>query len=219
MTNEKMTQLSHPKNGTVLSAQDLGLAISEQDTSSSGKKFAVAVRVLLQNWRQGTVACKNRSQVSGSNKKPWKQKGTGRARAGAVTSPVWRGGGIVFGPQKRVRTLRISKKLRKNVFSDLLYSMLNNQRLLALNWALEAENPTTKHAFEALKIAGIHTSKQINVFLPAQDGKTVASFVNIPNVRVIYMDAPNAYDLSDASYWIVFKNDIDAFKTMVTQWT
>ena len=176
------------------------------------------MRVLLQNWRQGTVACKNRSQVSGSNKKPWKQKGTGRARAGAVTSPIWRGGGIIFGPQPRVRSLRVSRKLWKVVALELLHKVLNNQRLLAVNWALEADRPSTKQAYVALKNAGL-AGVQVNVFLSPQDGKTVASFVNIPNVRVVYMDAPNAYDLSDAQYWVVFNNNMDAFKKMVTQWT
>ena len=61
--------------------------------------MAIYVRALLQNWRQGTVACKGRSDVSYSNKKPWKQKGTGRARAGSARSPLWRGGGVIFGPQ------------------------------------------------------------------------------------------------------------------------
>ncbi len=209
---------SNLANGTILSAQDLGITPVEKDQYGSPKNFSVAIRVLLQNWRQGTVACKNRSQVSGSNKKPWKQKGTGRARAGAVTSPIWRGGGVIFGPQARVRSLRVSKKLWKVVALELLHKVLNNQRLLALNWTLEADKPNTKQAYAALKNAGI-SGNQINVFLSPQDGKTVASFVNIPNVRVVYMDAPNAYDLSDAQYWVVFNNNMDAFKQMVTQWT
>ncbi len=217
MTNKKIME-SNLANAAILNAQDLGIASVEKDHYGSPKNFSVAIRVLLQNWRQGTVACKNRSQVSGSNKKPWKQKGTGRARAGAVTSPIWRGGGVVFGPQPRVRSLRVSKKLWKVVALELLHKVLNNQRLLAINWALEADRPNTKQAYAALKNAGI-VGNQINVFLSPQDGKTVASFVNIPNVRVVYMDAPNAYDLSDAQYWVVFNNNMDAFKQMVTQWT
>ncbi len=217
MTNKKIIQVN-PTNGTVLCAQDLGIVAVDKEHYGSPKNFSVAVRVLLQNWRQGTVACKNRSQVSGSNRKPWKQKGTGRARAGAVTSPIWRGGGIVFGPQARVRSLRVSKKLWKVVALELLHKVLNNQRLLAVDWALETDRPNTKQAYVALKNAGI-AGVQINVFLNPQDGKTVASFVNIPNVRVVYMDAPNAYDLSDAQYWVVFKNNMDAFKKMVMQWT
>ena len=65
---------------------------------------------MLQNWRQGTVACKGRSDVAFSNKKPWKQKGTGRARAGSARSPLWRKGGVIFGPQPRTRTLTITQE-------------------------------------------------------------------------------------------------------------
>ena len=68
--------------------------------------MSIYIRSLLQNWRQGTVACKGRSDVGYSNKKPWKQKGTGRARAGSARSPLWRGGGVIFGPQPRTRVLK-----------------------------------------------------------------------------------------------------------------
>src|SRR5260221_13587778 len=64
--------------------------------------FSTWIRVLAQNWRQGTVACKGRSDVAYTNRKPWKQKGTGRARAGSARSPLWKGGGAIFGPQARV---------------------------------------------------------------------------------------------------------------------
>ena len=75
--------------------------------------MAVYVRSLLQNWRQGTVGCKGRSDVAYSNKKPWKQKGTGRARAGSARSPLWRGGGVIFGPQPRTRVLKAGKQVKK----------------------------------------------------------------------------------------------------------
>ena len=81
--------------------------------------FQFGLRALLQNWRQGTVACKGRSDVAYSNKKPWKQKGTGRARAGSARSPLWRGGGVIFGPQATSRTLRVPQSLRKNVLNAL----------------------------------------------------------------------------------------------------
>lgn len=218
MKKEKMTQAHLSEQVKVLSAQDLNIASLEKDAFSSPRNFAVVVRTLLQNWRQGTVASKTRSEVTGSNKKPWKQKGTGRARAGAVTSPVWRGGGIVFGPQERVKTLRVPRKLKKLVALELLHTMLNNQKVISLDWTLEQDAPSTKQAFGILKTAGLNNA-HVNVFLSPQDGKTVASFVNIPNVRVVYMDAFNAYDLADAAYWVVLKNDIDSFKKLVTQWT
>ena len=74
----------------------------------------------MQNWRQGTVACKGRSDVAFSNKKPWKQKGTGRARAGSARSPLWRGGGVIFGPQPRTRMLKVAKQVKKKCFKCYL---------------------------------------------------------------------------------------------------
>ena len=93
-------------------AQDLGFS-EDSRKSVAPSTFSIEVRRLLQNWRQGTVACKGRSDVKGSTRKPWKQKGTGRARAGDVKSPIWRGGGVIFGPQKRVKTLKTTKAVRK----------------------------------------------------------------------------------------------------------
>ena len=97
--------------------------------------MAVYVRSLLQNWRQGTVACKGRSDVAYSNKKPWKQKGTGRARAGSARSPLWRGGGVIFGPQPRTRVLKAGKQVKKIMFStQFLFNFLEQGKVVSLNW-------------------------------------------------------------------------------------
>src|SRR3989338_6099689 len=102
----------------LVSVADLQLpSFSKEGSAPAG--FSIVVRQLLQNWRQGTVACQTLAEVTGSNKKPFKQKGTGRARAGTVKSPLWRGGGVIFGPQPRTRTLKVSKKLRQSVSPGL----------------------------------------------------------------------------------------------------
>src|SRR5690348_15481044 len=85
----------------LVSAEELSLQ-REDRTLVSVQSFSTWIRSLLQNWRQGTVGVKGRSDVARSNKKPWKQKGTGRARAGSARSPLWRGGGVIFGPSPRV---------------------------------------------------------------------------------------------------------------------
>lgn len=210
-------QKSMTKKSETFGAKDLGI-VAKTEKRLSPEGFALAVRTLLFNWRQGTVSSKSRSQVTGSTKKPWRQKGTGRARAGSVKSPLWRGGGIIFGPQKRTRTLHTSRKLRRAVVRDLLQTMLEDKRLMVVDWALEGDKPSTKQAFKMLKeskLAGV----QINVFVAPTDLKVAASFVNIPSARVVFTDSPNAYVLADAQYWVVFKKDVDAFKTMVAQWT
>src|SRR6202158_776957 len=77
------------------------IGITAPEKRATPHQFAVWIRALLQNWRQGTVGVKDRSEVSLSGKKPWKQKGTGRARAGTARSPLWRKGGVIFGPHPR----------------------------------------------------------------------------------------------------------------------
>ena len=210
-----MSQKTTIKNQT-LNAKDFGIVKS--DTKLPPEGFAQAVRALLHNWRQGTVGCKTRSQVVGSTKKPWRQKGTGSARVGSVKSPLWRGGGVIFGPQKRVRTLKISRKLRHAVVRDLLQDVLDSKRLLVIDWSIQGNIPNTKQAFEMIKTAKLENT-QINVFMPSDDLTTAKSFLNITSARIVFTDSPNAYVLSDAKYWVVFKKDVDAFKTMVAQWT
>ncbi len=195
---------------------DLGFDVEGQDILAP-EAFATVVRGFLQNNRQGTVGCKTRAEVSGSNKKPWKQKGTGRARCGARTSPLWRGGGIIFGPQSRDRKIKITKGLRRAVARELLKTVLQEQRLVLLDWQLSSAAPKTREAFAVLREQNLHTAL-VNVFLSVTDAATVASFANIPSVRIIYFDAPNVYALADAHYWIVCKKDVDAFKSMSEQW-
>ncbi|MFC1842791.1 50S ribosomal protein L4 [Candidatus Dependentiae bacterium] len=195
--------------------KDLGIENVSRPACREG--FATWVRSLMQNWRQGTVACKGRSDVSFSNKKPWKQKGTGRARAGSARSPIWRGGGVTFGPQKRERNLRVSRKVKKRVLGDILLAFLSDKRVCCLDWALEDDRPKTSEAFSVLKKAGINSEKLV-LFVQPDDFLTQASFSNIPNINVMFFDQPNAFDLTNGKRWIFLKKDFDVFKDMVVRW-
>lgn len=198
-----------------LSAAELGLPAREGKPSSEG--FSIWVRALMQNWRQGTVACKGRSEVAFSNKKPWKQKGTGRARAGSARSPLWRGGGVIFGPQERTRTLKVTRKMKKDVLGSLLQEFCDSGRLLQLDWSVQNNLPKTTAAFNALKAAGLQDT-QVTLFVPFDDMVTYASFSNIPTVRMVFLDQANAFDLACGRYWVVLKKDMEQFKDMVGKW-
>jgi large subunit ribosomal protein L4 len=179
--------------------------------------FAIWIRTLLQNWRQGTVGCKTRAEVSYSRKKPWKQKGTGRARVGSARSPLWRHGGIIFGPQPRVRTLTVSKKLRSAVLNDALFYALDQKKGIALDWSLQGDHPKTQDAFRALRTIGLHEARVL-LMLSSHDALHYASFVNIPNVRIVFFDQLNAYDVAFAEKIVCLKKDVELFKTMVNSW-
>lgn len=216
--NAKKQEVSAPS----IVAQTLSLSDVAQGSElwslPSARGFAVCIRSLLQNWRQGTVGCKGRSDVAFSGKKPWKQKGTGRARAGDAKSPLWRGGGVVFGPQARDKKLKVSKSLRRGVLRSLVSRFAEAGNLLALDWAPPVDRPKTSLAYSVLKNAGMLDRKVI-LFLPANDFLSAASFANIPSVHVLSFDEPNVYHLADTTRWLVLKRDLAYFKEMVSRWS
>src|SRR5580700_6612328 len=124
----KITQEQMVKNGVIfITGQELGFSDGVIDASKETSNY---IRSLLQGWRQGTVWSRGRSDVSFSNKKPWKQKGTGRARAGSPRSPLWRGGGVIFGPQERTRCLKINRKIRQISMLSLFASFVQQNKIM-----------------------------------------------------------------------------------------
>ncbi len=199
----------------VLAAKDLSLDNVEH-TPASARSFATAVRALLQNWRQGTVGVKDRSEVSFANRKPWRQKGTGRARAGSARSPLWRHGGVCHGPQPRTRVLSVPSRTKQEVFKTLFFNRINSGSLIALEQEFSGK-PSASTAYGMLKDAGLH-NKKIMVFVRPEDQVAQASFANLANVQTICFDQPNAFDLAKSHTWVVLAKDINALQQMVHAW-
>jgi len=199
------------------SEENISLSTDIARKEMSPKTFACAIRAQLQNWRQGTVGCKSRGEVSFANRKPWRQKGTGRARVSSLRSPLWRKGGVIFGPQARVRTLSLNAQQRQHVFNNLFFSMLDKKAIHCLDFAHKGEKPSTKLASETLQKMGLN-DKKVVLFVPFNDELTYASFRNLPNVNVLLFDEPNMYHLSNSDCWVFLKKDTDAFEGMVVQW-
>ena len=193
------------------------MKVSVKELSISLPAFSNWVRSSLQNGRQGTVACKGRSDVTCTGKKPWKQKGTGRARAGSAGSPLWRGGGVTFGPQKRSRKLKVSKQEKRRVLGGILSEHLEKKRIYSLNWLPVGNKPKTAEVHSLLKEIGLLGAKVI-FFLPLDDVLVRASCANIPSVNVLFFDQANAFDLANGTHWLFLKRDTDAFKDMVSRW-
>lgn len=216
MTTQKVAQKKSDNSSIVhrISPTDLGVKL--EDSSRNPVAFSTWVRVLRQNWRQGTVATKGRSDVARTGKKPWKQKGTGRARAGTPRSPLWRGGGVIFGPQARSKKLSLPRKVKQKVMRAILFDLLRSDAIKSLDWQLTSDVPKTASAFEALKKAGL-ARQPIVLFLPAEDVLSQASFANIEGVKIFFFDQANAFDMASKN-WIVLKKDLDRFKEMVAQW-
>ena len=181
------------------------------------KAISLWVRALFQNWRQGTVGVKDRSEVARSNKKPWKQKGTGRARAGSARSPLWRGGGVTFGPQARVRTLKINKKTKPFILSAMMYEFAQKGKLFSLDWELSQDKPSTALVHKTFKAVGL-SDKKVTIFLDRNDFKHWASVNNLAHVQALAFDDINAFELSLGNCIVVLKKDYDTFKNMVAKW-
>lgn len=195
---------------------DLELKIPFEELNS--KTYACAIRVLLQNWRQGTASCKSRGEVAFSNKKPWRQKGTGRARAGSARSPLWRKGGVTFGPKQRVRRLKMNQRSNRLCLQGLCGEMLKKDAIYCLDFDFgKEEAPKTRRAYGFLQQMGI-ADKKVILFLPYEDVNNFAAFRNIPSVSVLSFDQPNVFDLSGNEHWVFLKKDVEQFKNMVTKW-
>jgi large subunit ribosomal protein L4 len=145
----------------------------------------------LNNRRAGTAATKSKGLVRGGGKKPWRQKGTGRARAGSIRSPLWVGGGTIFGPQPRDYSFRMPRKARKEALLSAL-SLKNRDGKIIVVDKLELEEAKTKHMVKALAELKV-TSALIVISRP--DATIERSSRNIPAVKVLRVEGLNVYDL------------------------
>lgn len=142
--------------------------------------------------RRGTHATKNRAAVSGGGKKPWRQKGTGRARHGSIRSPLWVGGGTVFGPQPRSYAYKLPKKVRRIAIKSALSSKVNDSELIVLD-ELKMEQPKTREMVQVLKNLGVDRKALIVADQVEENAELSAR--NIPGVKVIPAEGLNVLDV------------------------
>lgn len=150
------------------------------------------VKNQLANKRQGTQSAKTRAEVSGGGKKPWRQKGTGRARQGSIRSPQWRGGGIVFAPKPRDYSYSVPKKVRRLALKSVLTSKVLEEEIIVLN-ELNLDEISTKTAKEIL--GAVKAQKTAYVVVDSQNEHVYKSFRNIEGVEVAVVNNINVYDL------------------------
>jgi large subunit ribosomal protein L4 len=151
-----------------------------------------AVKSYLSNQRQGTVATKTRGDVSGSGKKLWKQKGTGRARVSSLRTPLWKGGGNVHGPQPRDWSYELPKKMRRGAIRSVLSERLREGGLLVVD-NLQLSSPKTKNFVSAL--SGLGIDNKVLVVDVSDNYNLTLSTRNLPNVKRTNNGAINVYDL------------------------
>ena len=152
--------------------------------------------------RQGTVSTKTRSEVRGGGRKPWRQKGTGRARAGSNRSPLWKGGGVIFGPKPRKFSLKLNKKERRLALQTLLYNKKNNIVIIN-NLESEITEPKTKTFLKVCKDCGISIEQKILVVASKKTIPLKLSTKNLKNVELISAANLNTLSLLKAQQIIL----------------
>ncbi|MFZ2623704.1 MAG: 50S ribosomal protein L4 [Propionibacterium sp.] len=159
--------------------------------------------------RQGTHSTKTRSEVSGGGKKPWRQKGTGRARQGSIRAPQWTGGGIVHGPTPRSYNQRTPKKMVVAALRGALSDRAREGRLHVVDQFVAGEKPSTKSA--SAVIAALGDYRRVIVVLQRDETTSWLSLRNLPGVHVVGYDQLNTYDVLLADAVVFSKPALDAF--------
>ena len=163
------------------------------------------VKNYLANQRQGTQSALTRAEVSGGGKKPWRQKGTGRARQGSTRAPHWYHGGVVFAPKPRDYGFSVNKKVRRLAMKSALSSKVQDEQFIVLD-ALTMNEYKTKTIAEMLKAIG--SEKKALIVLENNDEKVIASCKNIPGVETTLVNTLNVYDILNADKLIVIKGAV-----------
>lgn len=162
------------------------------------------VKMQLASRRSGTASTKTRSDVSGGGKKPWRQKGTGRARAGTTRSPIWRGGGIVFGPHPRDFSYSIPKKVRKKAIISALSMKFKDNKMLILK-----DFPMEKISTRIFKgVFDLFSLKKALFILDDKNEVLLKSSRNIKNVKMIRSEGINVYDILNHEHLILLEPSV-----------
>ena len=157
----------------------------------------------LANRRQGTQSAKTRAEVRGGGRKPWRQKGTGRARQGSIRAPQWKGGGVVFAPKPRSYRYSVPKKVRRLALKSVLSSKVLEGELRILD-ALTVDAFSTKKAKEILRNLNLETKTMI--VLPEGNDMIIKSFANLPKIETVVVDYMNVYDLMRFDNLVIVKD-------------
>ncbi len=181
-------------NGEVVGEQQLSDAVFGAPVHVSAMHQVVVAQ--LANARQGTACTKMRGEVRGGGKKPWRQKHTGRARAGSSRSPIWVGGGVVHGPKPRSYYLKVNKKVRALAIRSALSMRVEKQGMCAVE-AFNLEAPSTKKMKSFIDALN---AKKVLIMLDHRDENVFKSASNIPGAKVLHVDSINVLDLVHHDY-------------------
>jgi large subunit ribosomal protein L4 len=161
--------------------------------------------------RRGTHATKTRGDVSGGGRKPWRQKGTGRARQGSIRAPQWTGGGVAHGPHPRDHSMRVNKKMKRGALRSALTDALTSGKVSVVD-ELRFDEPKTRRAAEVIEALELEGAVLLVLPGPSTDGIVERSFRNLASVRVAYVPALGVYEVLAADRVLFTQGALDALE-------
>ncbi|MGC1307329.1 MAG: 50S ribosomal protein L4 [Phormidesmis sp.] len=185
--------------------EEAGTATVDLKVASEENASHIVHRALVRqinNARQGNASSKTRAEVRGGGRKPWRQKGTGRARAGSIRSPLWRGGGVIFGPKPRDYTTKMNRKERRLALRTAFQGCADSI-VVVQDFASELSQPKTKDMIAALDRWGVDSTSKILMVTVEKDDTVYRSVRNVPNIKMISATALNIYDILNAENLVV----------------
>ena len=186
--------------GENVSETSLELKVAKEETADHVVHRALVRQ--MTNARKGTASSKTRAEVRGGGRKPWRQKGTGRARAGSTRSPLWRGGGVIFGPKPRDFNIKMNRKERRLALRTALVKRLEDA-VIVENFAEQITKPKTKEIISAFERWGIDPQTKILMIVTDISDNIHLSSRNISNVKVLKANGLNIYDLLNANKIVI----------------
>ena len=193
-------------NGSNVGEVSLELRVAKE-SSAAGLVHRALIRQ-LGNQRQGTASTKTRTEVRGGGRKPWRQKGTGRARAGSSRSPLWRGGGVIFGPKPRDYEVKMNRKERRLALRTALIGRLEDLIVVA-DFGANLPQPKTKELAQALERWGAAADEKVLLIVADKtEQNVVLSARNMPYVRLLAADQLNIFDIVNADKIVVTESGV-----------
>ena len=203
MPNVKVYDMAGQVTGEIALSEELFGAEVNQSVLHS------VVRAYLMNQRQGTQSTKTRSEVSGGGKKPWKQKGTGRARQGSTRAPQWTHGGIALGPKPRTFKVSVNKKVKRIALCSALSAKLADQEIVVVD-GLKATEYKTRPMVEMLR--ALDAEKKPLVVLAGMDPILIKSFANIPGAATCQANNLNVYQILNHRKLVISKESVEVME-------
>jgi large subunit ribosomal protein L4 len=192
--------------GEEVGQTSLNLKVADPETAEHIVHRAVVRQTT--NARQGSASTKTRSEVRGGGRKPWRQKGTGRARAGSTRSPLWRGGGVIFGPKPRDYNVKMNRKERRLALRTALANR-GEDLLVVEPFGDQLPQPKTKELAQAMTRWGIEPGVKVLMILDELPETVFLSARNMPNVKIIRANSLNIYDILAADKVVTTPNAIE----------